>query len=387
MRPLVILALTGMMIYSIGCDEDPISVGEGILPAEDFITIDTLVFVAKESFSYEIPIVTSGSQTIFAGESNEHRVESIFRFVSPISLTPDTIKNSEIFEATLTLTPVYSMGDSSETLPLYLHEVISGWSTTDFNRDVYETIYRRSESIADTVAMFGDTNQTIFRLPRELIAHWAQQEEESIVTQGLVLKSDDSANGIIGFRGPGGDNGPELRIIYGISGSRDTVTITQNARAFAAYLKDEPDLNTNIIIQAGVSTRAVLNFDIHEIPKGALIHSAEITLIKNPGFTISHPEISDSLLAHQLTDSNKFLMRTTNRAGFNTTVIDSLNNIISYNALVSDIVQDWVTVGDNLGFIIRDNSETLGFHRTSFHTETAVDEALRPRLKIIYSIL
>jgi len=379
------LALTGMMIYSIGCDEDPISVGEGILPDEDFITIDTLVFMAKESFSYEIPIVTSGSQTLFAGETDKHRVESIFRFISPITLTPDTVRNSEIFEATLSLTPVYSMGDSSETLPLYLHEVISGWSTTDFNRDVFETIYWRPESVADTVAILGDTNQTVFRLPRELIAHWAQQEEESIVTPGLVLRSDESANGIIGFRGPGGENGPELRIIYGESGSLDTVTITQNARAFAAYMKDDPDLQNNIIIQAGVATRAVLKFDIHEIPKGALIHSAELELFENPEFTISHPEIGDSLFALQLTDSNKFLMRTANRARFNTSVIDSINNIIRYSSLVSDIVQDWVTVGENLGFIIRDNSETLGLHRASFNTETAADEALRPRLKIIYS--
>jgi hypothetical protein len=386
-RVLVLLAFAVMIIVSTGCNEEPISVGEGILPDEDFVRIDTLVFVAQESFSFEIPIVTSGSQSLFAGETDEHRVESIFRFTTPLTLTPDTISNSEIFEAELFFTPVYFMGDSSESIPLYLHEVISGWATIDFNREVFETIYRKSESIADTSTVLGDTNQTVFRLPRELITQWAQQSEASIVPQGFVLKSDESANGIIGFRGPADDNGPELRIIYGASGSPDTLTITQNARAYAAYMKNSPNLQNNIIMQAGVATRAVLKFDIQRIPKGALIHSAELELIQNPELTILHPEIRDSLFAHQLTDNNKFLLRTTNRAGFNATVIDSVNNFMSYSALVTDIVQDWVTIGENIGFILRDNNETLGLHRASFYTERAADTALRPRLKIIYSTI
>ncbi len=377
-----------IMIISAGSDEQPVTVGEGILPDEDFIDIDTLIVDAVdeiESFSYEFPIVTSGAQHIFAGETSELRIESIFRFTPPLTevgLSPDTVRNAELFEASLFLQPSYYAGDSTEVIPLYLHEVISGWSTADFNKYVYESVNREKESIDDSMAMLGDTNATVFRLPRELMLKWAQQGDQSIISPGLILKSDDTANGIVGFHGPAGDNAPVLRIIYGTEGAQDTVSITQTVRAFAGYLKKDFNLRNNIILQAGVSTRSVVRFDISQIPEGAFIHNAELELTRNPDLSLSHPEVGDSLFAHQLIDPNKLTIDLTDRAGFTVTETDT---VLTYTALVGDFVQRWVTIEENKGFVIRYHSETLGLHRASFYTEAEDNAAKRPRLKIIYS--
>lgn len=376
------------IVLNTGCDEQPVSVGEGILPDEDFVDIDTLIVDAVESFSFEFPVVTSGSQHIFAGETSEHRIESIFRFTTSLSefgLSPDTVRNAELFEASLHLHPSYFIGDSTEVIPLYLHEVISGWTTVGFNRNVFESVNRKNEILADTTVMLGDSNATVFNLPRELMLKWAEHDELSIIPQGFIIKSDDTANGIVGFHGPAGDDAPVIRIIYGTEGAQDTVSLTQTVRAFAAYLKKDFNLHDNIIVQAGVSTRSVVRFDIGEIPENAFIHNAELELTRNPDLSLSHPTISDSLFAYQLTDPNKFTMQTTNRSQFTATVTDTINNSTTYKALVGHIVQDWVTVDENKGFIIRDNSETLGLHRASFYTEGADDAAKRPRLKIIFS--
>ncbi len=382
---IVIWSVIVIMMITAGCDEQPVSVGEGILPEEDFIEIDTLIVYAVESFSYEFPIVTSGAQNIFAGETSEHRIESIFRFTVPLTdrgITPDTVQNAEVFEASLILQPSYHLGDSAEVIPLYLHEVISGWSTADFNKHVYEGVSHKKEAFTETLTMLGDTNATIFTLPRDLMLKWAQLGDQSIISPGVIIRSDETANGVVGFHGRAGDHEPELRIIYGTEGAQDTLLFTQTVRAFAGYLKKDLDLQNNIVVQAGVSTRSVVQFDISEVPGGALIHNAELALTRNPEFSISHPEIGDSLFVHRLFDENKLTFDLTERARFSITETDTA---VFYKALVGDFVQKWVTVEENKGFVLRDNSETLGLHRASFYTEATDNAAKRPRLKIIYS--
>lgn len=375
---------------SAGCDEDPVSVGEGILPPEDFVDIDTLIVYASESFSFEHPVVTSGSANIFAGESNDLDVQSIFRFTTllPVQgITPDTVLGSDVFEATLLLKPAYYLGDSTETITLHLHEVLSGWTTTGFNRDVFESLRRGDQALSSGSIMLGDTNAITLPLPRDLIHRWAKQGDQSLIPQGLILKSDESANGIIGFRGAAGENAPELRIIYGTSEEQDTVRFSENARAFASFLKRDLDLQNNITVQAGAATRSIIRFDLSDLPSGALIHNAELSLISDPVQSVTHPAVSDSISAHHIADPNKFILRTADAGYFSKTVIDTVTNITRYRTSVSEIIQAWTTVEDNNGFIIRDNNETLGFHRTSFYTEAAEDQEKRPRLKIIYSRL
>ncbi len=385
---LVICSSLILIFVSTGCDEQPVSVGEGILPTEDFIRIDTLIVRAYESFSFEHPLVTSGSHNIFAGMTDELRVESIFRFAGRLStrgIIPELIDTVEIFEATLFLKPSYYFGDTTETVSVYLHEVLSGWSTSGFNRDIYESIKRSSEPVSFGSIMLGDTNAIALPLPEELLHGWATKDTLSIIPQGFVIRSDASSNGIIGFNGTTGDDRPELQIIFGTQEDQDTVVISENFRAFAAFLKKDLDLQNNIILQAGVSTHAVVRFDLHELPKGAIIHNAELELTRNQELTPPHQSVSDSLFVYRLVDSNKLSMLQARHQTFTQTVVDTVTNIIRYRSRVSNIVQEWVTQEEDKGFILRDNHETLGFHRTSFYTEAAEDPDKRPRLKIIFS--
>ncbi len=391
MRPELLLLLGAVIIlitFTTGCDEDPTSVGEGILPDEDFIAIDTLIIDAYESFSVDVPTTTGGSPTLFVGENEKKRVMSIFRFDSLLTdrnITPDTIDASEVFDATLYLTPEYYLGDSTETISVELFEVLSGWSPEGFNRDVFEIINRGNESLYTSSVMLGDTNAVEFSLPRPLMRKWAEKGEQSVIPQGLILKSNEDANGIIGFGGSADDNAPRLRIIYGSEEEQDTVVFSRNARAFAANLKDDPDLQNNLIVQAGTATRAIVRFDVSELPRGALIHNAQLELTKNPYLSIPHPTIVDSLFAHHIIDVNKFTVREANRGEL--IRVETGENTTIYRATVSEITQAWATVEDNNGLIIRDDHETLGLHRTSFYTEQAEDATKRPRLKIIYSRL
>jgi hypothetical protein len=382
-----IIGIAVLIVFITACDENPVTVGEGILPEEDFLTIDTVVISAYESFSFDFLITTSGSEKLFVGENQDHRTSSILRFTEFLhtrGITPDTVNNSEVFSATLFLHPVYYIGDSIQTIPLYLYEVLSGWSTQDLTRDVFDSIERSTEPIASASFMLGDTNAVGLPLPADLISRWAEQGLQSILSKGLIIGSDETANGIVGFQGAPPDNQPQLRIIYGTEEQQDTITIVQNARAYSAYNKRNFDLRDNIVIQSGAVTRAVVRFDLSQIPQGSLIHNAQLELTRNPDLSYFHPEVRDSLFAHHLADPNKLILRQTNAGRF-TTITDTLALTTIYRASVSEIVQAWATVETNNGFIIRDHHETLGLHRASFYTETAQDVGKRPRLTIIYS--
>jgi hypothetical protein len=384
-----IIGIAVLIVFITACDENPVTVGEGILPEEDFVTIDTVVISSYESFSFNFLISTSGSEKLFVGENQDHRTSSILRFTEflhPRGITPDTVNNSEIFNAVLFLHPVYYLGDSTQTIPLYLYEVLSGWSTQEFTRDVFDSIERSTEPIASASYMPGDTNAVALPLPDDLISRWAEQGLQSVLSKGLIIGSDETANGIVGFQGAPPDNQPQLRIIYGTEEQQDTITIVQNVRAFSAYNKRNLNLPDNIVIQSGAVTRAVVRFDLSQIPQGSLIHNAQLELTRNPELSYFHPEVRDSLFAHHLADPNKLILRQTN-AGIFTSITDTLAQTTIYRASVSEIVQAWATVETNNGFIIRDNNETLGLHRASFYTETAQDFGKRPRLTIIYSRL
>lgn len=377
-----------------GCDEQPVSVGEGILPDEDFVQVDTLFIDSADlinSFSFDFPLTTSGSPNILVGQSEEHRVESIFRFTAQLAnleITRDLIETSEIFDATLFFRPSYVLGDTNEVVSVDFHEVLSGWAPSGFSREVYESLSYSAEPVFSGSVTLGTTDTVAFSIPeaqaRDLFIRWADQSEQSIIPQGLIIRSGTRDNGIIGFHGASGENQPELRLIFGTEEIQDTVILSENVRAFAAYLKKDLNFSENIVLQAGVSTHAVLQFDLDQLPQGAIIHSAELKLTRNEALSIHHPVVRDSLFVYGLVDPNKFTMVADAHQVFTVTEVDTL---IEYRSRVSDIVQEWVTRRENYGFIIRDNHETLGLHRTSFYTETAEDPEKRPMLKIIYSPL
>jgi len=383
-----VVGLGLLLLFASGCDEDPTSVGEGILPDEDFVSIDTLIIEAHESYSIDEPIVTSGASNIFAGENENVRISSIFRFDTLLTqrgITPDTVLSAEEFNATLLLEPVYYLGDSTETITVNLFEATSGWSTSGFNRDVFETVRRGSESLDSKSVMIGDTNLVEFTLPRQLLHRWAQLADDMVIPPGLIIDSTEDANGIIGFGGTAGDTAPRLRIIYGTQASQDTVILSQNARAYGAYLKENADLENKLMVQAATASRGVVRFNLDELPRGALIHNAQLQLTRNPSQSISHPGTVDSLSAHHITDINKYTLRTQNAGPLTPVETDEATGEALYTANISEIIQAWLTVEDNNGLIVRDGNETLGLHRTSFYTHRTEDATKRPRLKIIFS--
>jgi hypothetical protein len=383
-------AILVLILFTAGCDEDPVSVGVGILPDEDFVRIDTVVVEAMSSYSFEMPIGTGGTSTLFIGEDSDIRAVSLFRIDSLLvsrGITADSIESSTFFEAKLLFHPTYFFGDSNQAIAIDAYEILSGWASQTFTREHIETIRFGNDIVGSSVPVaLADTNDIEIRLSDDLMLRWARLGERGLVPQGLLLTPAGGTDGIIGVSGSAATVVPRLRVVTGSAEEPDTTIFTVNTRAYAAYLKQDLNLGESIVIQAGTSTRSVVKFDISSIPKGSLIHNARLELTRNNQLSRSQEGArADSLLALQLVDENKGVTTDVYRAFFSRTVTDSLQETVTYSASVSNIVQGWVIDIENRGFLLRDDTETLGFHRTSFYTETEDDAAKRPRLTVVFS--
>jgi hypothetical protein len=382
------------LLFAVACDEDPTSVGEGILPDEDIILVDTLIIhQPTETFSFPFALTTGGLNFIYSGENAEVRVESIFRFdvlLSDMGVTADSIaavieNHDGIFNASLILTPVVFEGDSAESLEFELFEPRNAWLASGFNRDIFESIGRSSEPVASGAMVLGDTAAVEIDLPAELISRWAELSEQTVFPRGLIITSPPDSRGIVAFEGRSvEETGPRLRIIIGSADEPDTLTFSQTIRGYAAFPKYEIDITNNIVLQAGTATRSVLKFDLSSLPAGAFIHNARLEMVRNEDLTVTGQFSADSLEVNEVVDPDKRTF--SNRfQQFFTKSADTAAHTVTYSASVTNIIQAWSTGVENRGFLIRDANETAGFHRTSFHTETAAEPGRRPRLTIIYS--
>jgi hypothetical protein len=141
-----------------------------------------------------------------------------------------------------------------------------------------------------------------------------------------------------------------------------------------------------IYLQSGVVYRSTLKFDVSFIPEGAIVNSAELLLDRHPPTTqltkFSHPR--DSIAAHVLlsaTDNNIFESR-------NWIGVIKEGTVHTFKVDVRRGVQLWVN-GSNNGLLLRATSpsEFSSFDLYTFYNERASDSALRPRVRIVYSVI
>jgi hypothetical protein len=370
------------------CNDDPTAVGVGILPEEDFLRIDTLIIDANSAYTFDHAITTGNSGTIFVGEDDEFKALAILKLDSLLTLKgihADSLRNAEIVEANLLLAPVYYLGDSTETISVEAYGIETGWITTNFNRDVYESLRIGSEIQSAASIMLGDTNLIVLPLSRELVQHWADLAQQNLENNGLVLKPTAAGKGIIGFSMLSLAATPSrLQIIHGSSDAPDTTYFFGFRRGYVGYNLAPIAGEDKIIFQGGVSTRSIIRFDLPPVLNSSLIHTATLRLTARDDQRLTSGFSGDSLQIHLITDPNKREYSDAFIARFDEVETDNGVKTV-YSSRISRLVQHLVTVGDNKGFLIYDSNDYLGFHRTGFYTPTDTISERRPKLTIVYS--
>jgi len=184
-------------------------------------------------------------------------------------------------------------------------------------------------------------------------------------------------------------------VVFGI----ETVVIQPDANSGVdSYIEDNsPDANWDgyLWLQVGYlttpvisTTRALIKFNLSEIPKNAIILEANLSLYWY--FTSEDPGSSE-FTVYRINESwNETNVTWNNQPDINTTIIDSIDGFQAGNEgqwktwNVTNTVQEWINgTYENYGFEIRKVDEnsggTIRFYSSDYETAD-----LRPKLVVTY---
>ena len=179
---------------------------------------------------------------------------------------------------------------------------------------------------------------------------------------------------------------PTVRIIAG-SPSGNPVDTASYTIASDTWAGNIDNLATNpqlIYLQSGVSYRSALNFDVSAVPRGAIVNSASLVLTGDPATTRIDRFANDTsfTLAATLSPSDR-----TSVDVYSVTSVRLPGTLLTYTVDMTRPVQIW-NKQSNYGVTLTPNVsyQAASFELLTFFNEKA-PPALRPRLKIKYSVL
>jgi hypothetical protein len=234
----------------------------------------------------------------------------------------------------------------------------------------------------------ADTQRIVVQLDTTMAREWLKSTDTDNKF-GFVLVPTPGTNVVRGFKSFEADSSKDLPMLeliaQNVAGTvRDTSTYSLGIDSFVGNNDAVIASNSLIYAQAGIAYRGLVKFDVSFIPRGSTVHLAELQLQRDPSTSKLNRFSGDATIAAHmmLADSATGTFSTT---GSTATVKAGTTD--SYIANVYGTVQSWVR-GSNYGLLLRvyGDQEFSSFDLITFHNVGATNAALRPRLRILYSI-
>jgi hypothetical protein len=391
----LLTVLPVLLIVFSSCSDYPSSIGAGLLK-DDYIGISEINStddsLLQETRYFRLAQPLGGADRLLIGKSNniESGILINFLFSFPDSIDTD-IKagNIKIKSASLVLYKVYSFGDTTQTsINFSVHEITSPWGSQTFDADSLSNLTYKSMDLASNFVM--DTTQARFTLDPAVVLPWFKYaaDTNNIMDRGIYLKPGNN-NVIMGFQSIStyADTSeiPRLWIVYEKPGVyEDTVSVYPEADlSVVTGSTTIPDFPTDdIVIQAGVTLNSIVKFDLSSIPANSIINSAEISLTVDSVHTITGTSFTDALYASRLLDEANL------DSLANYTILSKNENKFTGNitSIIQNIYTDIQSGKANNGIVLMAYDQVNGVERFAIKGANTEDAALRPYLKITYTI-
>jgi hypothetical protein len=365
-----------------GCSNDPDvaarNLGLGLVSPEDLLKVDSLSITANADTNFLSHVNTSSS--VLFGKCRDIQVRALMQFTGFSSIPASATVDS----AVVTIKRNYSYLDSSGQLAFAVHELLSGWNDLTFTWDssLAPGVYNSTPETSVLGPITADDTTISFRID-QLVRRWVQSSTNS--PNGIILLPDlNNADLITGAVAVSGlDNRPLLVVSYRDSlDSVRTLSVNSFQSEFVGAAAFTP-LPGSLLLQAGLSERALLRFDSISIPPRVSITQALLQLSTDGTQDLLNSYSRDSILVY---------LSRKNVPPYDSLVLGTFCNPVTaagekiYQADIRTIVQLWVTREPNNGLVIRPYAEVSSFDRFVIYGASA-RAGLKPRLIIKYSIL
>ena len=299
-----------LLLLAAGCAEDPTSVGVGLLPSSDLpvFSVDTLQ-AAGVGTTRGIPLTHRldldvsrwNPEHLFVGGVQTLTSGSFIRFEK----LPDSLTGIAVTGADLILVPTVAVGDTTLSPNFTAHRPLKSWLGDSLSSDsltLQPGVYYDPSSLPLGVGTgIVDTLGVAIPLDTALVGGWFVTTVDS-GTSNLGVYLRGTSNGVI--RGYGSfmnlteAKRPRLRIKYTKNGVAGSTVLPSGSSRFLADLP-QADLvvdPTKLYVQAGVSYRGTVSFDISALPRPISVSECilELTLDSAASDRSSGP---DSLFA------------------------------------------------------------------------------------------
>lgn len=336
------------------------------------------------------PVVTSSFRRHLAmngplnqlGKSGGYEAYTLLQFLSAYFTQRDS---GTIVSARLTLRLEGWFGDSTGTLAFQVFKINALWRAPTVRWDslpAFDPTVRGGY----TGAITADTQKIVVDLDTALVREWLQPQ--TVTQYGVVLIPTAACNVVRGvhiFEYDSVQYYPTLEVIVrNPGGTLDTVTNNAGVDTFVGNIDNPVSDPQRLFTQSGVVYRSLMRFDVSFIPRGAIVNSADLALVRDPATCRLTRFIPDSLVIAGALISATDSVRV-DAATASATITGSAADTFTFS--VRRPVQLWI-VGNNNGLLLRNSvtSEYSSFALLSFYNEQAGVPAARPRLRIRYAV-
>ncbi len=373
-------------LLGVSCSEEPTDQNSPMapVPLPGVIIRDTTIMATNDStFKQYLPM---DGVTNLVGNAEGYTALAVLEFYPSSFALRDTVN---VLSATLRLRLSYRLGDATGPFSFDVYRVTRPWNAATLSWDSVQTGFYDASTKRGTFSatVTSDTAFLSVDLDTAMVREWISSTAAIDARYGIILVPTPSSS-VRGFVQFGASDStsyyPTLQIIAAnTSGTtRDTATYSSGMATFVGdvTLPNDPGI---ISVQAGVVYRGRLRFDVSFIPRGTVINNAMLSLDAAPASSRLTSFTADtSVLVHVALSDDP-----SNLEGATAVLHPASGTITTFTGDISHAVQSWVK-GPNYGLVLRNGlpAETSRFDLYGFYGVRAATAAVRPRLKIVYSL-
>lgn len=390
---LSIFCVTSLSIYTIGCADDPSSLGLNFIPPGETTGvrifdsyIDTMPISSESKLYY---VNTSGSTNLMVGKSGTFETKGLLRFDN---LNPD-YDSATVVSAVMTLRyrNYYYPVNTADSLGQVAFDIFEVEQSFDYTTVTMDSVNSSSFGNTPRGTFIGsptaDSQEVAVTLDPLLVRDWLEYAADSTYSNknfGIVLSPTNASNVIKAFYSSITLDGakPSLQVIVTKNNDTDTLNFSNSSSVSLTTGSFSPSAET-FNLQAGISYVEVMKFDMSRFPVSATINDVQLYLTLdslNSGFSnqsnfrINSQFITDS--AGLVTEAFSFIGSPTG---------DGKYLVALMNIQAPSPFQRWLLGQANYGILLFAGNQTLNLDRYVFYNEAAINPGNRPRVVIKYT--
>ncbi|MEO8513580.1 MAG: DNRLRE domain-containing protein [Ignavibacteria bacterium] len=388
-----LLTIVSFAIYTIGCADDPSSLGLNFIPPGETTGvrifdsyIDTMP-ITSANFRYYVN--TSGSKNLMVGKSGSYETKALVQF-GDLGDTHDsaTVISAKMF---LKYKNYYFPQTTSDSLGQIAFDVFKVEQSLNYSTITYDSVSTTAFGNVSQGSYIGiptaDTQEVEISLNTSMVKDWleyAADSSYSVKNYGIVLSPGNSSVCIKGFYSSNNDDAvkPRLEIILTKNNVTDTISTKTSANISLSNTSFTPSTET-FNLQAGVSFVQQMHFDMSHIPSTATINDVQLYLALDSANCIFSAQSTYNILGQFINDSSGLKSDLFTFYGNPSGNGQYMMRLVS-NGTPSPFAR-WLSGETNYGLLLFAGNQTVNLDRYVFYKESASDPLKRPRVLIKYT--